>query len=234
MDIQNVIKEALIKSGVKSPKIGKDAKNPKFRVTEGFLTLTGSVSNGQYSMAIKDTKGNVVDSTSTKVSNGHDMVNRISESINTLNKLSAIYDKTEKLREDQDFEDIDTETESMSVADTLQVVYDELCDIAEKAQDIIVDVADEDVEYASDITGIVASIYDTALDVDDMITEITGEDEEDTTNESVSRKDSTMNYVMCNLNEAEMYLRKSPNKNRYKDIAKAIKDIRAELTVRGE
>ena len=137
MNTNQIVTKVLKESNVDA-KITKDAHNPKFRVTNNKLTLEGLVKNSTYSMKITDTKGSVIDELSVAINNGNDLVNRINESINTLNKLSPIYDNQLKLKEDEEFEEIPEAEpgDTIGALNALNGVYDALMDLAEQVDGI--------------------------------------------------------------------------------------------------
>ena len=188
MNMNKIITKVLKESNVDA-KITKDINNPKFRVVNNKLTLEGIVKNNTYSMTIKDVKGVVIDELSVNITNGNDLINRVNESINTLNKLSPIYDNQAKLTEDEEFEEI-PEAEPGDIKGALNAlnsVYDTLMNLAEEVDRITGYYDDDEAEDKNQIISYVAALYDLAMDIsdyrEDKIEEMR-EDEEEDTNES--------------------------------------------------
>ena len=110
-------------------------------------------------------------------------------------------------------------------------------DVADKAEDLV-DLADEnDAEQLSTLIGFSSSLLDCAIDVDeykeDLIEEEAEEVEDEEVNESFKKvrlSRGNARKALDNLTIAESLLRKCDN---YSDIVKAIKDIKAEMIVRG-
>lgn len=223
----------VFKSAGVNAKVSKDSENPRFKVTENQLTLEGIIKNDKYMMKIKDTKGKLIDNLSVSVSNGNDIVNRINESINTLKMLSTAYDNRQLKEEAEEFDDVVVdENEPDNLVDGLSNLYDAILDVAEQAE-ALSDLADEgDAEQLSNIIGFSSSLYDCAIDVDEYKEDII-EEQEDELDESYSKiktSKGTARKVIDNLTIAESLIRKNKDLS---DIAKAIKDIKSELIVRG-
>ncbi len=236
MNANKLITKILKESNVDA-KITKDVDSPKFRVVNNKLTLEGIYRNNKYSMKIKDTKGDTIDELSVNITNGNDLVNRINESINTLNMLSPIYDSRVKIQEDEEFEEL-PEAEPGDIRGALgalQGIYDKLMDLAEEV-DRITDYYEEDeAEDKSQIVSYVASLYDLAMDIsdyrEDKIEELQEEAEEGT-NESVKPRKSiktSYNTALNNIKIAEAALR---GHEEYNDIQKILKNIRTEIELR--
>lgn len=232
--MNRLIKQVFKKAGVNA-KITRDTDNPKFKVTDGMLTLEGVVQDAVYSMTIKDIKGKTIDNISVPVRNTNDVVNRLSESLGTLHLLAETYSKNKLVEDDDDeFDDVVVdENEPQDLVGGLESLYDGIMDVAGQAESLV-DYADgSDAEQISTIIGFASSLYDCAMDIDDYVVEVTGVDEEDI-DESVQRKTKTsrgyVSKAIDNLTMCENLLRGSAN---HKDILKAIKDIKSELIVRG-
>ena len=232
--MNRLIKQVFKKAGVNA-KITRDTDNPKFKVTDGMLTLEGVVQDAVYSMTIKDIKGKTIDNISVPVRNTNDVVNRLSESLGTLHLLAETYSKNKLVEDDDDeFDDVVVdENEPQDLVGGLESLYDGIMDVAGQAESLV-DYADgSDAEQISTIIGFASSLYDCAMDIDDYVVEVTGADEEDI-DESVQRKTKTsrgyVSKAIDNLTMCENLLRGSAN---HKDILKAIKDIKSELIVRG-
>jgi light-regulated signal transduction histidine kinase (bacteriophytochrome) len=188
-------------------------------------------------MKIKDFKGEVIDQLSVNITNGNDLVNRINESINTLNNLSPIYDKQLKLKEDEEFEELpQAEPGDINGAlKSLQEVYDILMDLAEKVDGITDYFEDDEAEDKNQIISYVATLYDLAMDISeyrtDKIEEMHEGDDEDV-NESVkvckTAKSSCMN-ALNNITVAEAMLR---GHKEFKDVQQVLKNVRTELELR--
>jgi hypothetical protein len=232
--MNRLIKQVFKKAGVNA-KITRDTENPKFKVTDGMLTLEGSVKDAVYSMKIKDIKGKTIDNISVSVKNTNDVVNRLSESLTTLHMLSETYSKNKLVEDDEDeFDDVVVdENEPQDLVSGLEALYDGIMDVANQAESLV-DLADSsDAEQLSQIIGFSSALYDCAMDIDDYIVETTDIDEDDM-DESVNRRVRTsrgyVDKAISNLTMCENLLRGSSN---HKDILKAIKDIKSELIVRG-
>lgn len=223
----------VFKSAGVNAKVSKDSENPRFKVTENQLTLEGVIKNDKYIMKIKDTKGKLIDNISVSVSNSNDIVNRINESINTLKMLSTAYDNRQLKEEAEEFDDVVVdENEPDNLIDGLSNLYDAILDVAEQAESLC-DLADEDnAEQLSNIIGFSSSLYDCAIDVDDYKEDVIEEQQEEVEESYTRTKTSkgSARKAIDNLTLAESLLRKSKDTA---DIAKAIKDIKSELIVRG-
>lgn len=230
--ITKILKDANVKA-----KITKDMDSPKFRVVNNKLTLEGVYRNNKYSMKIKDVKDNTIDELSVSISNGNDLVNRINESINTLNKLSPVYDSHIKIQEDEEFEELpEVEPGDIKGAlSALQGIYDSLMDLAEQIDKISDYYEDDEADDKSQIISYVAAVYDLAMDIsdyrEDKIEELQ-EESDDVTDESVKPRKtmkSSCNTAINNITVAEAALRGHKD---YTDIQKVLKNIRTELELR--
>jgi signal recognition particle subunit SEC65 len=223
----------VFKSAGVNAKVSKDSENPRFKVTENQLTLEGVIKNDKYIMKIKDTKGKLIDNISVSVSNSNDIVNRINESINTLKMLSTAYDNRQLKEEAEEFDDVVVdENEPDNLIDGLSNLYNAILDVAEQAESLC-DLADEDdAEQLSNIIGFSSSLYDCAIDVDDYKEDVIEEQQEEVEESYTRTKTSkgSARKAIDNLTLAESLLRKNKDTA---DIAKAIKDIKSELIVRG-
>lgn len=231
--MNKLVTKILKESGVDA-KITRSADKPKFRVKNGQLTLEGIVSKTKYSMTIKDTKNEVIDELSVSIKDANDIVNRINESINTLNKLSPIYDNHVKLQEDEEFEEIpDVEPGDIKGAlNALTDVRDSIMDLANNTDGILDYFDDNEIEDKQDITGFVAGLYDIALDIEefkeDKLEELEGpKDESFKVNKS---KKSATRIALEHITLAQASLKGHDD---CKELYDALKDIKAELTLRG-
>ena len=231
--MNKLITKILKESGVDA-KISRDVNKPKFRIKNGQLTLEGMVSKSKYSMTIKDTKNEIIDELSVSIKDANDIVNRINESINTLNKLSPIYDNQIKLKEDEEFEEIpDVEPGDIKGAlNALTDVRDSIMDLASSTDDILDYFDDDEIEDKQDITGFVAGLYDIALDIEefkeDKLEELEGpKDESFKVNKS---KKSAIRIALEHITLAQASLKGHDD---CKELYDALKDIKAELTLRG-
>ena len=226
--MNKIVSKILKNAGVKA-QITNDSKNPRFRVVDGSLRLEGVVSINKYSMKIKDTKGKSIDSLEVNIKNSNDITNRISESLETLHKLSPVYDKHVKITEDEDFEDLPEESD-VPIEEGLINFYNKLLDLANSAKNLSNSLPENDAEGRCTIVGFVSALYDLAIDVDDYRSEFVEEDE-DEVDESLARTShkKAIQKVIENLNNAEITLAGHRSLN---DIKIAIRDIKSELTVR--
>ena len=226
------IAKVLKSAGVNNAKVSKDNKNPRFKVVENKLTLEGIVKPNRYAMTIKDNTGKQIDKLSVVIQNSNDVVNRISESLQTLHLLSENYDSNMLKEEDEEFDKIVVDEDApANIIDGLDNLYDSILDVAEQAE-ALVDVADDnDAEQINAVIGLASSLYDCAIDVDDLKSDLIDEDED--IDEGLSRvvSKSDVEKALNNLTMAESLLRKNRN---YSDIYTAIKDIKSELIVRGK
>lgn len=222
-------------------KVSKDSKNPRFKVVENKLTLEGCVRPNRYTMSIKDNTGKEIDSLSVVIGNSNDVVNRINESIQTLQMLSKVYDQEKLVEEDEEFDTVTVDEEEEADTETpediitgLSDVYEDVLDIAEKVQDLTQLVDDTDAESINNIIGIASSLYDCAIDIEDFKFDLEPEEEEDKdVSESFKKEKTSKGYVrsvISNLTISESLLR---GNSEFSDILKAIKDIKSELIVRG-
>ena len=236
MNMNKIITKVLKESNVDA-KITKDINNPKFRVVNNKLTLEGIVKNNTYSMTIKDVKGVVIDELSVSITNGNDLINRVNESINTLNKLSPIYDNQAKLTEDEEFEEI-PEAEPGDIKGALNAlnsVYDTLMNLAEEVDRITGYYDDDEAEDKNQIISYVAALYDLAMDIsdyrEDKIEEMREDEEEDTNESYKPRKSfkSSCNTALNNITIAEASIRGHKD---LRDIQQVLKNVRTELSLR--
>lgn len=226
----------IFKAAGVNAKVSKSSENPRFKVVENKLTLEGVVRKNRYTMTIKDNTGKQIDNLSVVVSNDNDVVNRINESINTLKLLSSVYDKSKLVEEDEEFDNISVEDEDVpdNLVDGLDRLYDSILDVAEQAEQLT-DIADEDdAEQINQVISIASSLYDCAIDVDEFKDDLTDYDEDEDIDESVSRKamksKPSMKNAISSLTMVESVLRGNKDVS---DILRAVKDIKAELIVRG-
>lgn len=228
----------IFKSAGVNAKVSKSSDNPRFKVVENKLTLEGIVKPNRYTMTIKDNTGKQIDNLSVVISNSNDLVNRVNESINTLKLLSSVYDKSKLVEEDEEFDDISIEDEDApdNLVDGLDRLYDSILDVAEQAEQLT-DIADEnDAEQINQVISIASSLYDCAIDVDEFKDDLTDydENEDEDIDESVSRKamksKPNMKNAISSLTMVESVLRGNKDVS---DILRAVKDIKAELIVRG-
>lgn len=227
--MNKIVKQILKNAGVKA-QVASNQSVPKFRVNEGLLRLEGVVTTGKYSMTIKDVKGKSIDSLSVTIKDSNELANRISESLETLHKLSPIYEKHVKLNEEEEFEDLPEELD-VPIEEGLHKFYTQLIELAEKTKLLCDSLKEDDAEGRSTIISFVSTLYDLAIDVDDYRSEFVEADLDDSMDESLSSKNNkkVIRKVLENLSTAEITLR--GNKKLY-DIKTAIKDIKAELTIR--
>lgn len=218
-------------------KVSKDSKNPRFKVVENKLTLEGMVKPDRYTMTITDNTGAEIDKLSVSIKNSNDVVNRINESIQTLQMLSKVYEHNKLVEEDEEFDEVNIDDEVEEEAPTdivtaLDNVYNDICDIGDKVQELTDLVDENDAETINNIIGIASSLYDCAMDVDDFKLDMEPEEDEDM-EESFNRQKKSKGYaqhVISNLTMAESLLK---GNRELSDIYNAIKDIKAELIVRG-
>lgn len=221
----------IFKSAGVEAKVSKDPDQPRFKVVENNLTLEGVVKSNRYQMTIKDKTGKKIDNLSVIVTNRNDVVNRINESIQTLKLLSPVYEQQKLVEEDEEFDDITIdENAPESLEDGLTQLYDSILDVAEQAESLT-DVADNtNAEEISTIISIASSLYDTAIDVDEFKDDLIGSDDMDESLDRERTSKGTIRQAMSHLTMIESLLRKNKD---VEDIARAIKDIKAELVVRG-
>ena len=204
-------------------KVSKDSKNPRFKVVENKLTLEGMVKPDRYTMTITDNTGAEIDKLSVSIKNSNDVVNRINESIQTLQMLSKVYEHNKLVEEDEEFDEVNIEDEveeeaPMDIVTALDNVYNDICDIGDKVQEL---------------TDLASSLYDCAMDVDDFKLDMEPEEDDEDMDESFNRQKKSKGHaqhVISNLTMAESLLK---GNRELSDIYNAIKDIKAELIVRG-
>lgn len=231
----------IFKSAGVNAKVSKDSATPKFKVSEGKLTLEGVIIDNKYIMKIRDYRGKVIDNLSVNVSNSNDIVNRVNESLTTLKMLSGAYENKQLQEDAEEYDDVVVDDEVIedapeSITDGLEDLYDAIMGVADKAEDLV-DLADEnDAEQLSTLIGFSSSLLDCAIDVDEYKEDLIEEAEEvedEEVNESFKKvrlSRGNARKALDNLTIAESLLRKCDN---YSDIVKAIKDIKAEMIVRG-
>jgi hypothetical protein len=221
----------IFKSAGVEAKVSKDPKNPRFKVVDNKLTLEGVVKSNRYQMSIKDDTGRKLDSISVVIGNSNDLVNRINESITTLKLLSPAYDKTKLTEEDDEYDRVTVDDdEPDNIIDGLDSLYDSILDVAEQAENLVEVADDEDAEQMNQIISFASALYDCAIDVDDYKSDLSESD--DDIDECLRKKKSRSDVrnAMSQLTMVESLL--SGNDN-VKDIVQAVKDIKAELVVRG-
>lgn len=232
----------IFKSAGVNAKVSKDSATPKFKVSEGKLTLEGVIRDNKYIMKIRDYRGKVIDNLSVNVSNSNDIVNRVNESLTTLKMLSGAYENKQLQEDAEEYDDVVVDDEVIedapeSITDGLEDLYDAIMDVADKAEDLV-DLADEnDAEQLSTLIGFSSSLLDCAIDVDEYKEDLIEEEAEEVEDEEVIESFKKVRLsrgnarkALDNLTIAESLLRKCDN---YSDIVKAIKDIKAEMIVRG-
>lgn len=227
--MNKLISQVMRKAGFNA-KVSKDSANPRFKVVDNKLTLEGKISNGKYTMQIKDNKGKLIDNLSVSIGNQNDVVNRLNESLNTLRMLSSAYDRTKLIEEDEEYDTVSVDDDiPESLEDGLNSLYNSVMDVASKADELTDVASGNDAEQLSILIGFSSALYDIAIDVDDYYSELTGADEVD---ESVSRKvtKTDRQRIIDALTIAESLTRKNKNLS---DIRTALRDIRTELTKRG-
>lgn len=231
--MNKLIAKILKESGVEA-KIVNDSKRPKFRVKDGQLTLEGVVTKNNYNMTIKDPKGATIDELSVGINNSNDLVNRINESISTLNKLSPIYDNHMKLKEDEEFEDL-PEVEPGDIKGALaqlDTVYNTLMNLADTVDKIGEYYEDGDVEGKQNIVSYVSAIYDLAMDISDYMEDTLAELEAPT-EESYKPRTSTKSAAKKALEHITIASATLKGHKDYRDVRDVVNNIKAELTVRG-
>lgn len=228
--ITKILKESNV-----SAKITNDSKRPKFRVKNGQLTLEGIVTSNRYSMKITDNKGEIIDEYKVSIKDSNDIVNRINESITTLNKLSPIYDNQIKLKEDEEFEDLpEAEPGDIRGALTqLRIAYDTIMEIADSVSRIGDYYEDSDVDGKQNIISFVSGLYDIAADIDEYREDCIEELEADVDTESYRPKRSPKSASKMALEHIILATEALHGQSEYRDIRKAMKDIKSELTIRG-
>lgn len=231
----NKLVTKILKESNVDAKVTRDSKRPKFKVKNGQLTLEGVVTSKKYDMKIVDTKGEIIDELSVNVKDGNDIVNRINESILTLNKLSPIYDNHMKLQEDEEFEEIpEAEPGDIDGALTaLNNIADNVMELADETAKIMDYYEDDDAEGKQEITSFMAGLYDTAIDIEDYIEDVTEEINapKDESFKKSNRPTKNANRIALeHITIAQAALR---GKQEYTELYNVLKDIKSELTVRG-
>lgn len=232
--MNKLISQVLKSAGVNG-KVSKDSKTPKFRVYEGRLALEGVIRNGKYIMKITDMAGNDIDELSVSVKDQNSVINRISESIDTLKMLSKVYTDKKLIEEDDEFDTVSADEEEVkdesapgTLEDGLAQLYAQIIQVAESVQGLKDLVSYDDAETLSTLISFESGLYDTAIDVDDFLSDLVPEEEE--VAESVRTKRSTRQKVLDNMTVCEALIKRDRSLS---DICTAIKDIKAELLVRG-
>ena len=231
--MNKLVTKILKESGVDA-KIVNDSKKPRFRVKNGQLTLEGVVTNKNYGMKIVDNAKNIIDEFTVTIKDSNDLVNRINESITTLNKLSPIYDNHMRLQEDEEFEDI-PEAEPGDIKGALSqldVVYDELMDLADQTDKISDYFEEDDAEGKQQIVSYVASLYDLAMDISDY-KEDKLEELEAPVDESYKPRKTTKSALKMALEHITIASAALAKQAQYKDVKEVIDNVKAELTMRG-
>lgn len=231
--MNKLVTKILKESGVDA-KIVNDSKKPRFRVKNGQLTLEGVVTNKNYGMKIVDNAKNIIDEFTVTIKDSNDLVNRINESITTLNKLSPIYDNHMRLQEDEEFEDI-PEAEPGDIKGALSqldVVYDELMDLADQTDKISDYFEEDDAEGKQQIVSYVASLYDLAMDISDY-KEDKLEELEAPVDESYKPRKTTKSALKMALEHITIASAALARQTQYKDVKDVIDNVKAELTMRG-
>lgn len=231
--MNKLVTKILKESGVDA-KITKDVEKPRFRVKSGQLTLEGVVTSKSYSMKITDKAHAVIDEFTVSVKNSNDIVNRINESINTLNTLSPIYDKQMQLKEDEEFEELpEAEPGDIKGAlNQLDVIYNELMDLADRVDKISGYYKEDDVDGKQQIVGYISAIYDLAMDISDY-REDKLEELEAPTDESYKPHKTAKSSAKLALEHITIASAMLAEHSAYKNLRNAIDNVRAELTVRG-
>lgn len=226
----------IFKSAGVNAKVSKSSDNPRFKVVENKLTLEGVVKPNRYTMTIKDNTGKQIDNLSVVISNSNDLVNRVNESINTLKLLSSVYDKSKLVEEDEEFDSVSVDDEDApeNIIDGLDRLYDSILDVAEQAEQLTDVADDDDAEQMNQIISIASSLYDCAIDVDEMKDDLTDTDSDEDIDESIRNRsmksNSNIKDAISNLTMVESILRGNKDVS---DILRAVKDIKAELVIRG-
>lgn len=231
--MNKLVTKILKESGVEA-KINNDNVKPKFRVKNGQLTLEGIVTKNKYSMKITDTARNIIDELTVSVKDSNDIVNRINESILTLNKLSPIYDNQMKLKEDEEFEDL-PEAEPGDIKGALSqldIIYNALMDLAEQTDKISDYFEEDDAEGKQTIVSYVSAIYDLAMDISDYKEDKLAELEAPVDENYKPRKSakSALKTALEHITIASATLAKQ---RQYSDIKNVVDNVKAELTIRG-
>ena len=230
--MKKLIQQVLKSSGV-SGKVAKDSSVPRFRVYDNRLTLEGTIKGNKYSMRITDDRGREVDTLSVNISDSNSLVNRINESLDTLKMLSKVYENTKLTEEDEEFDTVDAEDETAdspkSLEDGLSELYANIIAAAESVQALKDIVSYDDAETISTLISFESSLYDTAIDVDDFLSDLLPNDDEEV-EESVKVSKTNKQRVLENLSVSAALIKKDKSLS---DIYTALRDIKAELTVRG-
>lgn len=228
--MNKLFKQIFKKAGVNA-RVSVDSNDPKFKVIENKLTLEGVVKNNTYSMTIKDTKGKVMDRLSVSVKNTNDVVNRINESLTTLKMISEAYDKKQLREEDEEFEDVIADEEPADLMSGLGALYNSIMDTAEQAESLFDSADGGDAEQMITILGFSSALYDCANEVSEYAEELSEPDDVDEAfSRTMKKSKGFVNQAIDNLSMCESLLKGCPE---YKDVLRAVKDIKSELIVRG-
>lgn len=231
--MNKLVTKILKESGVEA-KITNDSNKPKFRVKNGQLTLEGIVTSNKYSMKITDTAKNIIDELTVSIKDSNDVVNRINESILTLNKLSPIYDNQMKLKEDEEFEDL-PEAEPGDIKGALgqlDIIYKALMDLAEQTDKISDYFEEDDAEGKQTIVSYVSAIYDLAMDISDYKEDKLAELEAPV-DENYKPRKSTKSSLKTALEHITIASATLSKQRQFSDIKNVIDNVKAELTIRG-
>ena len=232
--MKKLIQQVLKSAGV-SGKVAKDSTVPRFRVYDNKLTLEGVIKGNKYSMKITDNRGKEVDTLSVSISDSNSLVNRINESIDTLKMLSKVYDNTKLVEEDEEFDTVSADEEAAdestpgTLEDGLAQLYAQIIQVAESVQALKDLVSYDDAETLSTLISFESGLYDTAIDVDDFLSDLMPEEEE-AVEESAKVSKTNKQRVLENLSVSAALIKKDKSLS---DIYTALRDIKAELVVRG-
>ena len=220
-------------------KIAGKVRNSSFVARRNGYVITGAVKGDKYSMTIKDSKGNVLDESKSTVGDVATTTAKVKESLDIFTMLSDVNgkalkeaDEVDEVEDFDEFDDGEVETGEVDLVSGLSTLYAKIIDVAEYVQVLKDSTASDDAETLSTLISFESTLYDCAIDVDDFLSDLVPDEEvEDEVTESVTTPKTIRQQVMNNLTVSEGLLRKSKD---LADICRAIKDIRAELTVRGE
>ena len=217
-------------------KIAGKVRNSSFVARRNGYVLSGCVKDDKYSMTIKDSKGNILDESKSTVGDVAATTAKVKESLDIFTMLSDVNGKSlqeaDDVEEIETFEDDEIETGEVDLVTGLDTLYGKIIDVAEYVQVLKDSTASDDAETLSTLISFESTLYDCAIDVDDFLSDLAPDEEiEDEVTESVTVPKTIRQQVLNNLIVSEGLLRDSKD---LADIRRAIKDIRAELTVRGE
>jgi hypothetical protein len=258
MTLYEVINGALKNSSREFKVMEGKNNSTKFVVKCNSLKLQGIVTNESYVWKLKKFDNTTVDESKCSIKNTDELLNRLTESINTGVKLSEyvtdcakarqkffnsniikeVEDKDEKESEkqlllsdeDEIVRDDDTATDFVDVPTALDNVIQKSVDLANEITGIMDMIDDSDLETKNELIGLAGNFYSIADDIDDVIDELYPEDEEDEVNESVTKKSIGLNKQIINkLAEASMLMR---NKPEYNQIRESLKLIKSELILK--